>query len=167
MIIIINSGKRFEDNWKKSIPKNVFYYRIKDNVSSWTNDERARFTPSNICDCFVFEGKYLLTLELKNTKTKSLPYNNIRKHQIDDLLWAGSFYNVISGFVINYDTLDECYFVEISDFKRFFDENDRKSLPVDYCRSNALKIENKRIKTNKVYDVKNFLKEVNKYGFHQ
>ena len=106
-------------------------------------------------------------MELKNTNAKSLPYANIRKHQIDDLLWSGSFYNVISGFVINYDSLDECYFIEINDFKRYFDENDRKSLPVDYCRSNALKIENKRIKTNKKYDIKKFLKEVNKYGVHQ
>ena len=162
-----NNGKRFENNWKKSIPKDVFYYRLKDSSSSWDNGTRARFTPSNICDCFVFEGEKLLTLELKNTNAKSLPYANIRKHQIDDLLWSGSFYNVISGFVINYDSLDECYFIEINDFKRYFDENDRKSLPVDYCRSNALKIENKRIKTNKKYDIKQFLKEVKKYGIHQ
>jgi recombination protein U len=154
-------------NWKKSIPKDVFYYRLRDSSSSWDNGTRARFTPSNICDCFVFEGEKLLTLELKNTNAKSLPYANIRKHQIDDLLWSGSFYNVISGFVINYDSLDECYFIEINDFKRYFDENDRKSLPVDYCRSNALKIENKRIKTNKKYDIKKFLKEVKKYGIHQ
>ena len=160
------SGKRFEENWKKSIPENIFYYRLKDSSSSWDNGTRARFTPSNICDCFVFEGKKLLTLELKNTNTKSLPYSNIRKHQIDDLLWSGSFYNVIAGFVINFDTLDECYFVEINDFKRYFEENSRKSLPVDYCRLNALKIDNKRLKTNKIYDVDKFLKEVNKYGIH-
>jgi len=160
------SGKRFEENWKKSIPENIFYYRLKDSSSSWDNGTRARFTPSNICDCFVFEGKKLLTLELKNTNAKSLPLSNIRKHQIDDLLWSGSFYNVIAGFVINFDTLDECYFVEINDFKRYFEENSRKSLPVDYCRLNALKIDNKRLKTNKIYDLDKFLKEVNKYGIH-
>ena len=162
-----NSGKRFEENFKNSIPKEVFYYRLKDNNSSWNNGERARFTPSNICDCFVFEGSYLLTLELKNTNSKSLPYNNIREHQIYDLLWASSFYNVIAGFVINFDSIDECYFVEITDFKRYFDENSRKSLPLDYCRSNDLKIENKRIKVNKKYNIEKFLKEVNDYVLHK
>ena len=163
---MINSGKRFENNWKKSVPKNIFYYRLKDSSSGWENGTRTRFTPSNICDCFVFEGEKLLTLELKNTNTKSLPYNNIRKHQIDDLLWSASFYNVISGFIVNFDMLDECYFIEINDFKRYFEENSRKSLPVDYCRLNALKIDNKRLKTNKIYDVDKFLKEVNKCGIH-
>lgn len=157
------SGKRFEENWKKSIPKNTFYYRLRDGSSSWGGNDKVRFQQENICDSIMFDGDYLYTLELKSTKGKSLPYTNIKDHQIIDLLWCSEFANVIAGFVIEFADLNECYFIEINDFKLYKDKNNRKSLPIDYCRKNGLKIGVEKLKINRKFDVKQFLNDIVKY----
>lgn len=155
----LNSGKRFENNWKNSIPKNIFYYRLRDGSSSWDKGTKTRFQQTNICDCIIFDGDILYTLELKSTKGKSLPFGNIKEHQIADLLWCSEFANVISGFVIEFADIDECYFVEISHFKSFCDTTDRKSIPIEFCRTNGLKIDVIKLKINRKFNVDKFLKE--------
>lgn len=153
----MNSGKRFEQNFKNSIPKDVFYYRFRDGSSSWGGNDKVRFQQTNICDCMLFDGDYLFLLELKSTKGKSLPFSNIKEHQIRDLLWASNFANVICGFVIEFADLDECYFIEIAQFKEFLDNTDRKSISIDYCRKNAVKIDVERLRTNRKFNIKKFL----------
>ena len=37
----MNSGKRFENNFKNSVPENVFYYRFRDGTSSWSKEENS------------------------------------------------------------------------------------------------------------------------------
>ena len=154
------SGKRFEENFKKGVPKDVFYYRLRDGSSSWGGNDKVRFQQTNICDLIMFNGNTFFALELKSTKGKSLPYKNIKEHQISDLLWCDSFKNVVSGFVIEFSDIDECYFVKITDFKRFKDNNRRMSLPIDYCRKNGLKIGFKKKRINNIYNVKKFINDI-------
>lgn len=153
----MNSGKRFEQNFKNSIPKDIFYYRFRDGSSSWGGNEKVRFQQTNICDCMLFNGKILFLLELKSTKGKSLPFSNIKEHQITDLLWASQFKNIICGFVVEFADIDECYFMNIKRFEEFLKHTQRKSLPVDYCRNNGIKIGVRRIKINKEFDIKEIL----------
>ena len=155
----INSGKRFEQNWKNSIPKDIFYYRFRDGSSSWGGNDKVRFQQSNICDCLMFDGDYLYLLELKSTKGKSLPFNNIKKHQIEDLLWASQYTNTICGLVIEFSELMECYFIEISHFKAFYNSTDRKSVPIDYLREKGIKIGVEKKKVNSKFDIENFIKD--------
>ena len=155
-----SSGKRFEDNFRNSIPKDIFYYRLRDNSNTWSNGNKTRFATSNICDCLLFDGEYLFTLELKSTKGKSLPYSNIKEHQINDLLWCSEFANVISGFVIEFDSLNECYFIKINDFVGFKQCNKRKSLPIEFCRKFGLKIGIEKKKINRKFDIEKFLNEI-------
>lgn len=156
----INSGKRFEQNWKNSIPKDIFYYRFRDGSSSWGGNDKVRFQQTNICDCLMFDGDYLYLLELKSTKGKSLPFSNIKKHQIKDLLWASEYANTICGLVIEFSELEECYFIEISRFKAFYDSTNRKSIPIDYLREKGIKIGVEKKKINSKFDIKNFIKDV-------
>lgn len=155
-----STGKRFEENFKKSVPEDIFYYRLKDNSNTWSEGTKTRFTPSNICDCIMFDGNYLYILELKSTKGKNLPFNNIKKHQIDDLLWASNYANIVAGFLINFSDLDECYFIEINDFNEFYETTERKSLGLDYCRENGVKIGVERLKINKKYDVEKMIDDI-------
>ena len=148
----INSGKRFEQNWKNSIPKDVFYYRFRDGSSSWGGNDKVRFQQTNICDCLMFDGDYLYLLELKSTKGKSLPFSNIKKHQIKDLLWASKYANTICGLVVD--------FIEISRFKAFYDSTNRKSIPIDYLREKGIKIGVEKKKVNSKFDIKNFINNV-------
>lgn len=156
----INSGKRFEQNWKNSIPKDIFYYRFRDGSSSWGGNDKVRFQQTNICDCLMFDGDYLYLLELKSTKGKSLPFNNIKKHQIDDLLWASEYVNTICGLVVEFSDLTGCYFIEIGRFKAFYDSTNRKSIPIDYLRKNGIKIGTEKKKINSKFDVKKFINDV-------
>jgi recombination protein U len=156
----INSGKRFEQNWKNSIPKDIFYYRFRDGSSSWGGNDKVRFQQTNICDCLMFDGDYLYLLELKSTKGKSLPFNNIKEHQIKDLLWASVYANTICGLVIEFSELSECYFIEISQFKEFYDTTDRKSISIDYLRENGIKICVEKKKINSCFDINKFIKEI-------
>lgn len=155
----MNSGKRFEQCFRKSVPKNIFYYRLKDSNNTWSNGDKTRFTNTNICDSIMFDGFYLYMLELKSTKGKSLPYSNIREHQINDLLWCDTFNNIISGLVIEFSDYNECYFIEISRFKVFKDSSDRKSLPIDFCKKKGIKIDVEKLKVNKKYNIEKFIYE--------
>lgn len=156
----INSGKRFEQNWKNSIPKDIFYYRFRDGSSSWGGNDKVRFQQTNICDCLMFDGDYLYLLELKSTKGKSLPFNNIKKHQIDDLLWASEYANTICGLVVEFSGLTECYFIEIGQFKAFYDSTNRKSIPVDYLLKNGIKIGTEKKKVNSKFNIKKFINDI-------
>lgn len=155
----MNSGKRFEQCFRKSVPKNIFYYRLKDSSNTWSNGDKTRFTNTNICDSIMFDGFYLYMLELKSTKGKSLPYSNIREHQINDLLWCDTFANIISGLVVEFSDYNECYFIEISQFKEFKKSSNRKSLPIDFCKNKGIKIDVEKLKVNKKYNIEKFIYE--------
>lgn len=159
------NGKRFENNFKRSIPKNIFFYRFRDGSSSWGGNEKVRFQQANICDCMMFDGYILYLLELKSTKGKSLPLNNIKQHQITDLLDASKYLNVVCGFVIEFSELNECYFLEIRRFLEFLEETDRKSIPLVFLQNKGIKIGVEKKKINSKFNIEKFaiqvLEEVN------
>lgn len=155
-----SSGKRFEENWKKSVPSDIFYYRLRDGSSSWGGNDKVRFQQTNICDVIMFDGNVLFTLELKSTKGKSLPYSNIKTHQIDDLKWCNQYQHIISGFVIEFSDLDECYYLDIVDFNWFKNNHERKSIPIEFCRTNGFEIDVEKKRTNRRFDIKNFINKI-------
>lgn len=155
----MNTGKRFEQNFKKSIPQDIFYYRLRDGSSSWGGNDKVRFQQTNICDCLMYDGCYLYLLELKSTKGKSLSFNNIKKHQIRDLLKCSSYANIITGLVIEFSDLLECYFIEIGQFEEFYDQTNRKSIPIDYLRKNGIKIDLEKKKVNSHFNIQKFIED--------
>ena len=159
-VIVMNLGKRFEQNFKKSVPDNIFYYRFRDGSSSWGGNDKVRFQQTNICDSLMYDGKRMYLLELKSTKAKNLPFSNIKQHQIEDLLKASKYINTICGLIIEFSELIECYFIEINKLKEFYDKTSRKSIPIDYLRENGTKIEIKRLKVNNRFNISKFIEEV-------
>lgn len=73
-IIAKSVGKAFEQNFKNSIPKNIFYYRPPDAAQSFGNNQNLRFSAKSPCDCFMFDGDFLYAFELKSVGTKSISY---------------------------------------------------------------------------------------------
>lgn len=151
---MVNEGKKFEKDFKDSIPENVWFYKLRDSASGYQGGEKARFTPSNICDFQLYHNKLFL-LELKSTKEKSLSIGDIRKalyekkdsegkkikyntgvvktNQVEgmrDAVLTNS--NIIAGFVVNFRRTNETFFLHINDFINFIDYNDRKSIPIEY-----------------------------------
>ena len=105
----VNYGKHFEEDFIKSIPKNCFTYRFKD-AGGWSNATNLRFTPSNICDFMVFNGKYLYLIELKSVKGKSFSFNNLGTH-LKEMVKAATFENTKALYIINFREINKTFVV--------------------------------------------------------
>ena len=181
----MNAGKKFENDWKNSIPTSVFYYRFRDGTANFNDgeiecpvckkkfkNEATRFQQKNMCDCEMFQQPTLYLLELKSTKGKSLPFKNFKENQLKELLKASRFPGIISGSIINFRDVNETYFVDIKKIDDYMAWSDRKSLPIDWCRENGVFIRQERKKVNFRYDIEGFiiktnLKEGIKYEDHR
>ena len=123
----INYGKRFEEDFIKSIPSHFFTYRFKDG-GGWSNATNLRFTSSNICDFMVFDGKELYLLELKSVKGKSFSFNNIGNH-LDEMCKASFFDKVIPLYIINFREENKTFCINSKYLKKLV-EGDKKSVNI-------------------------------------
>ena len=162
-----NRGKIFEDNFKKSIPKGLLYERFKDTGSSYYGgNDYLRFSQSNVCDCFLFDGSILYYLELKSHKGKSIPLSCIRENQIKELdKRQNSCSNVLSGFLIEFQDLERVFYLNIEEFKDFVLNNERKSIPFEYIRDVGIEVEVKKLRTNYRYNVSKMIDDIVNYNF--
>lgn len=138
----LTPGKQFESDIKKSIPKDWFYYRLKDSAGSWSNTGVSRFTPSNSCDLFIFTGSMLFGVELKSFQGKSMPYSNIKKKQLEDLtaMSDGLPLNAQGIFILNFRDLNETYMVNTCIVHYLKDTSGRKSIGIEEARVNGILI---------------------------
>ena len=168
-MINLNVGKIFENNFKKSIPKEIFYLRLKDSASSFKQDSCAtRFTLQNPYDALLFDGLYLYTFELKSTNGTSFSFQKendksskmIKFHQIKGLLNASEYVNVCSGFVFDFRE-SETYFLRISNFVKFMNNTKKVSInEQDIIDYGGIKISKTKKKVNYIYDIGLLLKEI-------
>ena len=156
----MNSGKRFENNFKKSIPKDVYVYRFKDGSASWGGNEKVRFQAKNICDFMLYKKPYLFLFELKSTKGKSLPNTNIKKHQLEDLLIASKYKGTVCGLLIEFSDYNTVYFIEINEYDKFIKCNIRKSIPVEYLKEKGIEVETTKKKVNIKLNIENMLSQI-------
>ena len=156
----VKSGKRFENNFKKSVPSDIFFYRFKDGSSAWGGNDKVRFQSSNICDCELFDGNRLYLLELKSIKGKSIPFGNIRENQLKELSEAQKFKNIIAGIVIEFNELERAFFIDIKNVIEFMKTSDRKSIPLDYLEIEGIEIEVTKKKVNCNFNIRKLLNEI-------
>lgn len=165
-----NVGKVFEQNWKKSIPDNIFYYRPPDAAQSFnTNNPNLRFSAKSPCDYFMFDGDILYALELKSVGTKSISFERektdngiIHKHQIDNLEKFSTYRNIISGFIFDFRLSDMTYFCFMNDFLNIMERLDKKSFNeadlLKWC--DPITIQKRKLRVNYRYNINLFLQEV-------
>jgi len=157
----MNAGKKFEEDFKKSVPECVFYYRFKDGTASWNKSDKVRFQAHNICDCLIFNNVKLFLLELKSHKGKSLPFSCIRDKQLEELFQANKFGNIQAGLVINFRDLEETYFIDIDKVMNFIHHSDRKSIPVEFLKAEGKFLPQFKKRTRYTYDLIDFLEVKN------
>ncbi|NMW84755.1 hypothetical protein HKO22_03220 [Peptoniphilus sp. AGMB00490] len=157
-----NEGKKFEEDFRNSIPEDVFCYRIKD--SSNFNQ-----TTKNMCDLILFQSPYLFLLELKSTKQNQISTDEkiIKQHQIDRLYDAQQkCNNIVAGFVLNYRgrelktkiVLPETYFIPIEEMRKIYYKE--KKIHKDQAREIGITIPYRKRITRFEYSVplKNIVK---------
>jgi len=156
----VTSGKKLENNWRDSIPPNIFFYRFRDGTSSWGGgQENTRFQQVNMCDCMMFDGEKLYLLELKSHKGKSIPFSAIRQNQLDELSKASTYKNIIAGFVIHFADVGTTYFCKADDVLYFIKHEERRSIPISWCEQWGTKIDGKLKKINYLWDIKSFVEQ--------
>lgn len=163
-------GKLFEEQWKKSIPEDVYYLRLKDNPSSFGKDSSfVRFTLNNPFDCLVFYNGFLFPLELKSTSSKSISIQTkkeekgkmIKINQIEGLSKSNKYENIFSGFLFDFRESEKTFWMGINDFLKFQEENNKKSInEKDIIKYNAIEVEKGKKKTRYVFSVKKLIEDV-------
>jgi recombination protein U len=153
-----NPGKAFEIDFVKSIPDRCDITRLKDG-GGWSDATNTRFTSSNPCDFIVYSASQhemdtgvLYKLELKSTKGISLPFGNIKEHQLKELTESGTK-GVMAWFIVNYRQVNETYVIAAHTLASYIESGVRKSLPVSYCRDNCLLIKQSLIRVRYRYDL--------------
>lgn len=161
-----NLGKVFEQNFRKSIPvsEKIYYYRLKDTASSYYGgNENLRFSQNNIADSFLFYvGDYmtnLLILEFKNHKGKSLPLSCIKENQLNGMIDANKKIGVIPMLVVFFIDVEKCYSLNIEFVEEFIENNERKSIPINYFEEYGTEIEVTKLKTNYRYNIEKWLNQ--------
>ncbi len=150
----IKHGKQFEEDFIKSVPERCDVTRLKD-AGGWSNATNMRFTSSNPCDFIVFsnwQGKDMYKLELKSVKGKSLPFSNIKDHQLKSLLESHSK-SVKAYFVINFRPVNETYFVTPICMAEAMKAGIRASFSLQNARDNGILIKQTLIKVRYKYDL--------------
>lgn len=156
-----NKGKKLEENWKKSVPSDVFFYRFKDSASAYYGgNEHLRFSNKNICDCMLFDGSKLYLLELKSIKGKSIPFGNFKENQLKELSLAQYYKNTIAGIVIEFSDLDRSFFMNISNITDFIRQESRKSIPIEYCEEKGIEIEVTKKRVNNSFNIKKMILDI-------
>lgn len=97
----------------------------------------ARFKiPSTTDYNGIYKGKYI-DFEAKETKNKtSFPLSNIHEHQIkhlESIIKHGG----IAFIIVKFTTLNETYYLDAKKLMSFLENNNRKSIPLDYFKENG------------------------------
>lgn len=144
-----NEGKKFEEDFQKSVPLYCLLMRLRDSAQSFSMDSsKLRFSLKNPCDFILFDSveRIFFTLELKSTKGKCFSFENIKLgkeqpkkdihvHQILGLENFSKYKNVVSGFIFNFrdekNKNQKTYFQSIDNFMRMIAEINKKSFNIN------------------------------------
>lgn len=96
--------------------------------------------PSTLDYNGVYKG-YYIEFDAKETKSKtSFTINNIHSHQIEYIKKVIK-HNGIVFLIIRFSTLNKDYILKGNDLIKFIEDNDRKSIPIEYFEKNCYKLE--------------------------
>lgn len=172
-----NSGKIFEQQFKKSIPEYCLLQRLNDTAQSFKKSNFARFTPQNPCDFFLFDSQshILYCLELKSTKYKSMGFEDvdkdeeqnkmIHKHQIISLTKFSNYDGVVSGFLLNFrdekNNVERTYFQDIEHFNQMCNSINKHSFnEMDLILNGAIKVNGMRKRLYYIWNIDELLKKI-------
>lgn len=161
----MNSGKTFENDFKKSAPDWLLVYRLPDAAQSFGRSNNLRFSRKSPFDFLLFnsiEG-ILFAVELKSVGGKSISFERTKEehgeihyHQIKGLAECQKYKRTVCGFVINFRALEKTIFLKITDFEKLIDIISKKSFNIKDLEENNIPyftIPQKVLRTHYKYDL--------------
>lgn len=167
-----NTGKRFEADFKKSIPSYALLYRLPDSAQVFSRSNNLRFSLKNPFDYLMWDSKkhILYALELKTVAGKSITFERnkdenkeIHFHQIQGLNQWDKYEGIVCGFIIEFRKLEKTVFINIKDFNRIIDLIPKKSFnynDLDIYNIKHTIISQKKARTRFTYGVNEFLETI-------
>lgn len=151
---MLNEGKKFEQDIQKSVKNDdeTYIYRFRDSSGAWGNGDKTRFTPSNIADFLLVKSDKVLFLELKSIKEKRLPLSNIRISQLNGLSEI-RHRNIKAYFIVNFRSEEKTYAITPKQILDFLEDQERKSIPLNWFEENAILIKQVKKKIRWKYDL--------------
>lgn len=122
--------------YKKPTPIKVVKVEYPKNVI-----KEAYFNePSTLDYNGIYKGKYL-EFDAKETQSNtSFPISNIHKHQLEHIRKV-IYFGGITFLIVRFTKINETYTLLGNDLFNFIENNDRKSIPIDYFRKNGFLVE--------------------------
>lgn len=145
-------GKRFEKDIQDSVPAEVYCYRLKDDGMNFLG-------VANVCDFIVYKYPFLHLWELKSHKGKCIPFSAIREQQLI-MLNKIDQKGVSTGFILNFRDWGETYWVETRKVQRLKGIEGKKSISLDWCRAEGIKVEQTLKRTRYFFDIPKLLSEL-------
>ena len=168
-----NEGKRFEEDFKKSIPDYVLVHRLPDPPQSFDKAEcknsNIRFSRKNPFDYILWDSqrKRLFALELKTVQDNSISFERTKEehgkihyHQIIGLNEWNKYDGVVGGLVVEFRKSQTTIFIDIDTFNKLSELITKKSFNIDDLNKNALPylvIPQEKKRTRYLYDIEYFL----------
>lgn len=173
----LNTGKRFEADWRASVPKDTWYYRLRDSPASFYDgaQDGVRFTADNICDCILFRAPTLYLVELKTIGEPSASLEKLfgrydrekrrykKQKHLEDMARAGSRPGVCAVVIINYRAPGVTFAVPAAHVLAFVQlaiEGGRKSIPPIWCAEHGVQVQAKQLRVNWRYDVAGMMQNI-------
>lgn len=172
----MNTGKRFEADWKASVPRDVWYYRFRDSPISYyggSSAEGIRFAQDNLCDCQLYRRPRLYLIELKTVATPSAALTTLfgrfdpetrrykKQKHLEDMEAAACHPGITALVVINYRAGGHTYALPARQALGFVNAainlGGRKSIPESFCAEYGLPVEGRKLRVNWRYDVAGLL----------
>ena len=168
-------GKVFEENWKQSVPKNIWIHRPPDAAQSFNQSSNLRFSQKSPCDYMMFNGSHFFCLELKTVAGKSISFERTKKdkgeihyHQIEYLKNCSQYQNIIPGLIIDFRGTDNTWFLHIKEWDGLINSIDKKSFNESdlLSYSHPILISKKKLKVNYRYNIQQFIDDVTEMEEH-
>ena len=177
----VNTGKRFEADFRASVPPDVWYYRLKDSPATFYGgaQEGVRFTTDNICDLLLFRAPVLYLVELKTVGTPSAGLSDMfgrfdpekgrwkKQRHLEDMVKAAQHLNITALVVINFRARGVTYAMPaaaVLDFMALSLEGGRKSIPPIWCAEHGVLVPQRQLKVNWRYGVAEMIGRLEQRG---
>ena len=164
-------GKVFEENFKKSVPKEYYFHRLKDQAVAFSGGN-SKFSTANPFDCMIYTGKNLHCIELKSKNgaitfwREDLDHDGkkhtfeIKKHQIVGLSRAAEYNGVYAGIVINFRNADKTIYIPIGRFTEFTENTEKNSINYKDALEIGIELEVKHLKVNERYNIQQLIEVI-------
>lgn len=153
----MNPGKRFEKDFKASVPGDVYYLRLHDSAVGFDiKNSTQRFSIKSPYDVVLCRNGKMYAFELKSTNKQSVSFDGsnpmIKEWQVEALESVDQAGGV-SGVVLNFRSSAETYFLNIRVFEWLANRVGRKSLNIKDVREWGVRLPEKKLRVNYRYDL--------------